>query len=301
MFLLYLKQLNIALYSCQKMDLNVYIQLIFLCVVNIIFTFSGIVLSTLVIVSFWKSSQLRKKLCHFMIVMLSCFDLVTVVTIYPGLLLYLITWLKEGYDLLPKIKIYLLFTSVFIAFSFLVLLVMNIERYLGVCYPIFHCTSITKPRILILLAILPIPTAAMHIISRNSLVISTAVFLTIFAVLVFPPFMFVNFKLFTIVQKVHRERIVSPEERKAINFKNISTGVWAVIFLMSLSVPNGFYFGFNFVEKSANIIRLSHIWAFTCNTMNCTLNSLIFFWKNKVLRTEGMKILKTLKDHLVIS
>ena len=300
MFLLYLKQLNIALYSCQKVDLNVYIQLIFLCVVNIIFIFSGIVLSTLVIVSFWKSSQLRKKLCHFMIVVLSCFDLVTVVTIYPGILLYLITWLKEDYDLLPKIKIYLLFTSVFIAFSFLVLLVMNIERYLGVCYPIFHCTSITKPRILTPLAI-PIPTAAMHMIYRNSLVISTAVFLTIFAVLVFPPFMFVNFKLFTIVQKLYRERIVSPKERKAINFKNIFTGLWAVVFLTLLSVPNGFYFGFNFVEKSANIIRLSYIWAFTCNTMNYTLNSLIFFWKNKILRTEGIKILKTLKDHLVIS
>jgi hypothetical protein len=29
--------------------------------------------------------------------------------------------------------------------------------------------------------------------------------------------------------------------------------------------------------------------------MNSTFNSLIFFWKNKILRTEGMKIIKGLK------
>ena len=109
------------------MDSNVYIQLIFLCVVNVIFTFSGIVLNTLVIASFWKSSQLRNKLCHFMIMLLSCFDLVAVVTNYPVLLLYLISWLAEDYDLLPKRKVYLYFGQVFLAFSMLVLLVMNIE------------------------------------------------------------------------------------------------------------------------------------------------------------------------------
>ena len=52
-----------------KMDLTVYIQLIFLSIVNIIFTFSGIVSNTLVILSFWKSSKLRKKLFYFMIIL----------------------------------------------------------------------------------------------------------------------------------------------------------------------------------------------------------------------------------------
>ena len=66
-----------------------------------------------------------------------------------------------------------------------------------------------------------------------------------------------------------------------------------------LYIPNSFYIAFDLAEKSTNIIRLSYIWAFTCVTMNCTLNSLIFFWKNKVLRTEGKKTLKRLKDRLV--
>ena len=99
------------------MDLNIYIQLVFLSVVNILFAFSGIVLNTLVIASFWKSSQLRKKVCHFMIMVLSCFDLVSVIVGYPGILLSLIFWFKEDYDFLLKIMIYADVACVFIGFS----------------------------------------------------------------------------------------------------------------------------------------------------------------------------------------
>ena len=128
------------------MDSNVYIQLTFLCVVNIIFAFSGTVLNTLVIVSIWKSSLLRKKLCHFMIMVLSCFDLVSIVTIHPGVLLYLISWLREDHDLFFKMTIYLDFVCMPLGFFLFTHLVMNIERYLGAYYPIFHRTSVTRRR-----------------------------------------------------------------------------------------------------------------------------------------------------------
>ena len=281
------------------MDLNVYIHLIFLCVVNTIFAFSGIVSNSLVIASFWKSSQLRNKLCHFMIMVLSCFDLVAVVSIYPGILLYLISWLKEDYELLPKTKTYQYISDGFLGYSFLALLVMSVERYLGAYYPIFHHTSVTRRRLLTLLAILLVPTTVINILSSHYLIISGPVVLVIFVVLFFPPFMFVNFKLFTIVRKVHRERAVLSRKRTPINLKNISTALWAVACLMLLSIPESVYIAFNLAEKSTTAIQLSYIWIITCNAMNCTFNSFTFFWKNKVLRTEGIKILKMLKDRLV--
>ena len=283
------------------MDLNVSIQLIFLSVVNIIFAFSGVILNTLVIVSFWKSSQLRKKLCHFMIMVLSCFDLITVITNYPGILLYLISWLVEDYDLLHKSLTYLYFSSVFIAFSCIALLVMSIERYLGACYPIFHHTSVTRRRLLTFLAILLIPITVMLTISSGGLVISSSLSLLILMALFLPPFIFVNFKLFVIARKVHRERAVSQEKRNRKNLKNISTALWVVGCLMLSFVPTSLNIAFNLAEKSLNTRRFSTIWGLTFITMNCTLNSLIFFWKNKVLRTEGIKILKTLKDRVVRS
>ena len=282
------------------MDLNIYIQLIFLCVVNIIFTFSGIILNTLVIASFWKSSQLRKKLCHFMIMVLSCLDLVSVLTIYPGILLYLTSWLREDYDFLGKMAIYLNFVYGLLGFSAFALLVMSIERYLGAYYPIFHHTSVNKRRLLTLLGILIISTAVISVISSTGMnLISGAVSLMIFLALFLPSFIFVNFKLIIIARKVQRERTVLPERRTTIKMKNISTALWAVGCLILLCIPSCLLIAFNLAKKSTNTVRFSFIWTLTCVTMNCTLNSLIFFWKNKVLRTEGIKILKTLKDRLV--
>ena len=280
------------------MDSYVSIQLIFLCVVNIISIFFGIVLNTLVIASFWKSTQLRKKLCHFMIMVLSCFDLISIVAIHPAVPLYLISWLREDYNLLRMMSIYLNFVYGLLGFSFFTLLVMNIERYLGAYYPTFHHTSVTRRRLLTLLATLLITTIVMQIIFGYSLVISKPVFLMIFMALFLPPFMFVNFKLFIIARKVHRERTVSPGKRTTMNLKNISTALWAVACTLLLSIPIGFDIAFELAGKFTNT-NLSYMWSFTCVAINCTLNSLIFFWKNKVLRTEGIKILKTLKYCLV--
>ena len=268
---------------------------------NVIFTFSGIVLHTLVITSIWKSSQLRKKLCHFMIMVLSCFDLVTVVTNHPGLLLYLISWLREDYQLLPKMKISVHFLGSFQAFCFLALLVMSIERYLGAYYPIFHRASLTRRRLLTLLAILLISPSILQVISMDDMIISSAHAVMIFTTTVFPPLLYLNFKLFKISREMRRRKAISPEKRTTINLKSISTCLLVVACLVVLSILASVYTAFNMntENRQASNARLSYIWATTTFTIHSTLNSLIFFWENKVLRTEGIKIVKTLKDRLV--
>ena len=282
------------------MDSSVYIQLIFLCVVSIIFTFSGIVLNALVIVCVWKSSQLRKKLCHFMIMVVSCFDLIAVVTIYPGILVYLISWLREDYDLLLKIEMYLFFSTTFHGFSFLALLVMSIERYLRAYYPIFHHTSVTRRRLLTLLAILLFFHTALLVISFNDLIITESVHTIIFIVATVPPFVFINLKLLKISRELRRKNKISPGKR-TINLKSISACLLAVVSCLALwSIPLSVFIIFDNIESSSGVM-LSYIWAITTTSTNSTFNTFIFFWKNKVLRTEGIKILKALKDGLVRS
>ena len=284
------------------MDLDIYIQLAFLCVVNILFAFSGIVLNTLVIASFWKSSQLRKQLCHFMIMVLSCFDLVAVIIFYPGLLLHIILSFKQDYDLLRKLMIYFHVSGAFLGFPLLALLVMSTERYLGAYYPVFHRTSVTRRRLLIPLAMLLIFLTTLTALSTNNLVIPRAVATTTFAVIIFLPILFINFKLFKISRKVRRRKAVSPEQRITINLKNVSTCLFSVAGIVLLSIPTSVYIVFNINIKTKTELTsnaaLSQIWASSIFAMNCTFNSLIFFWKNKVLRIEGIKILKTLKDRL---
>ena len=283
------------------MDLKFLIQLIFLCVVNIIFTFSGIVLNTLVIVSFWKSSQLRKKLCHFMIMVLSCLDFLTVVTNHSAILIYLISWLKEDYKLLFNWTVYLNFVTVFYGFSFHVLLVMSIERYLGAYYPIFHRTSVTRHRLLTLLAILLIFHTTFYLMSTNDMIISWTLASIIFLIIVFLPLLYLNFKLFKISREVRRRNVTSSEKRTTLCLKSISSCLLVIVCLVILSISASVYFVFDISSESkqASNVRLSRVWVATIFTMNSTLNTLIFFWKNKILRTEGIKILKTLKDGLV--
>ena len=283
------------------MDSTVYIQLIFLLVVNIIFTFSGIVLNTLAIVSIWKSSQLRKKLCHFMVMVLSCFDLISVVTNHPVMLVRIFSWLREDYNLIQKMRILRDIFSLFHYFSPLLLLVMSIERYLGAYYPFFHRTSVTKRRLLTFTAMLLIPASALYMSGRMNLAISTGASFIIAMVLFLPPFIFVNFKLFIIARKVRPERAATSGKRKTKNFKNISTALWLVSCLMLLYIPTSLNIAFNLARMSTNTINLSYIWSYTCNTMNSTLNALIFFWKNKVLRAEGVKILKQIYSYINLS
>ena len=184
------------------MDTKVYIQLIFLCVVNVLFTCTGIVLNTLVIVSFWKSSAcLRSKVCYFMIMLLSCFDFLVVITSHPVVIVQLVLWINEEHHLLAMTQIYWHLSDLFIGFSIIALLVMNIERYLGVYYPIFHRTSVTRRRLLILLGVLFILPIILIVISVNNLVISLPVALVIFFAIVFPPIIFLNYKLFKISRK----------------------------------------------------------------------------------------------------
>ena len=280
------------------MDSKIFIQLIFLSVVNISFTFSGAVLNTLVIVSLLKSSQLRKKLCNFTIMILSCFDLLAVVTNHPLLVVQLVLWLNERHDLSEKMKVYLRWANVFSGYSLYAVLIMNIERYLSVSYPVFHRKSVTKRMLSKVIAAIVILTTILVIVVRtgNGEEFSSQLAAIIFFVTYFPPFLFINYKLFKISRKMRKNNTVSPG-KKFTTLKSISTCLLSVACLAMLYIPASMYM---VLDKNPTSIkaRLSYLWGTTIFTMNSTFNSLIFFWKNNVLRTEGKKVLKTAKQSL---
>ena len=236
-----------------------------------------------------------------MIIVLSCFDLVAIITNHPALSIYLIFWLREDYDYLPKIRMYLHCVNVFPGFSMLALLVMSIERYLGAYYPIFHRTSVTRRRLLTLLAILLVVHTTFDVISTNDFIISRTTGVIILVTPVFSLLLYLNFKLFKISKEVRRRNAAPPRKRATISLKSISTCLLVVACLVVLSISSSVFivFNINAENKDSTGVRLSSIWGTTTYAMNGTFNSLIFFWRNKVLRTEAIKIPKTLKDRLV--
>ena len=142
----------------------------FIFVLNVLFFFLGICLNSLVIISFWRSVQLRKKLCYFMIMVLSCCDLLTVLTNHLLIALITIFWLTghgDAYGFWVDISLSL--TNSVLGFSLLALLVMNFDRYLATYHPIFHRTSITKGRLLTLLIVMIILEVCIGFLSTNDL------------------------------------------------------------------------------------------------------------------------------------
>jgi hypothetical protein len=282
------------------MESYYFINLIFIFAVNVFFFFSGICLNSLVILSFWRSIQLRKKLCYFMIMVLSCCDLLTVLTNNPLLAFISMSWLTgklDGNARWPHIS--LSSTSVFLVFSFFALLVMNFDRYLATSYPIFHRTSVTKGRLLTLFAILIIVQITLAVMSVNDFVISYHVHFLILCILLIPAMLFINYKLFLVVRKSRKNKRISPDMKKTFSLKNISSCLLVVACVVVISIPWCVYIGLRInspeTKNTLDNATLAGIWAITISLMNCTFNCLIFYWKNKVLRTEGLKALKSMK------
>ena len=281
-------------------ELAYFVNLIFIFVVNILFFFSGICLNSLVIVSFWRSVQLRKKLCYFTIMVLSCCDLLGVLSNHSFTALVAMLWLTEKINAYPGWLVTLRYLSIIPhSFSVLALFVMNIDRYLATYYPIFHRTSVTKGKLLAFLAILIIFEITMAAISVNDLVISYQIGFVTFYIIFVLPMLFINYKLFTVARKSRRKKEISSDMKKSFSWKNISSCLLVVACLMVLFIPALVYAVLRLTSKEQEFTfdnaLLAALWARTTTSMNSTFNCLIFYWKNKILRAEGRKVFKSIK------
>ena len=184
--------------------------------------------------------------------LLSCCDLLAVLTNNPLLAFTSMSWLTEKLDVntkWPHISFRL--TSSFLVFSLFALLVMNFDRYLATSYPIFHRTSVTKGRLLTLLAILIIVQIILKVMSVNDFVISSQVHLLILCILVIPAMLFINYKLLLVVRKSHKNKRISSDIKKTFSLKYISSCLLAVACLVVVSIPAFVYIGFRAVPRDS--------------------------------------------------
>ena len=135
--------------------------------------------------------------------------------------------------------------------------------------------------------------------SLNDLVLSYQIGLLIFWMIFITPMLFINCKLFTVARRSRKNNRILPGEKKSISLKNISSCLLIVASLIVLSIPTLVYIGLRLTSKkkenTLDNAQLTAVWAKTTASMNSTFNCLIVYWKNKILRAEGMKIIKGMK------
>ena len=293
----------------QTMDSNTFINALLLCLLNVIFMVAGIFLNSVVIISLKRSSQLRKKLCYFMILLLSCFDLAVVAINHPILISSTIRWSMDTSDE-DESKSRITSISIIISnlngYSMSALLTLSFERFLALRYPFFHQTAVTKRKLVLFLLTLSL-VITVSVLSLKLLYEKKydngviTVFVLFFLIL----FIFLNYNMLIIAKSKRKvERCGAthdPEEskRRKLNFKKSSTCLMAVGCFSICSCPCFIYSGLRLTSDTLSNERLNailRIWSSTLLVMNSTFNCVIFFWRNSILRREGMKIFKCFKS-----
>ena len=290
------------------MDVNSFVNALFLCFLNVVFMFGGTFLNCVVIVSLWRSPQLRKKLCYFVILILSFFDLAVVVVTHPVMISATICWYNETYP--HAIKTTWELTSIlFGGFSCIALLTLNIERFLALVYPFFHQTAVNRKRIAVFFAVFVLfevassPLTYFYGRTIGNIIVS-AVFLSLLIV-----FIFLNYKMFIIARSkqnsvneaVSSNTVNSTNQNRKdrkVKFKN-STCFLAVVCFFICSMPQVIYSALRFTSRTGPPGReewLFNLWSSTFFSFNSTFNCLIFFWRNSTLRREGRKVLKIFRS-----
>ena len=280
-----------------KMDVNVCIQLIFLCALNVLFTLCGIFLNSIVLFSL-SSSKRREKLCYFMIIVLSCVDLFAVITNHPTVLIFTILWLTGRHYALASFTAFMHASTAFLGLSLVTLFVMNFDRYLAIKHPFVHRISVTRRRLVIATAILFLFQTIFIAISVNNFLIPSHLVVIFLLAIFSPPFLFINYKLYTISRKIRSSTNSAKSSRVSsiINLKNISSCLLAVFCYLLLCIPTYIYFHVRVTGTSKPIdMQLSALWTKSIAAMNSTFNCLIFFWKDRLLRVEGIRIIKSLQ------
>ena len=292
---------------CSNMEGTDILVVVLLLLINITFMVLGMLLNFVVILSLWRASTLRKKLCYFMILVLSCYDMAVVTVTRPFLIVSTIYFCLEKINRNLEI-IRLGISFILSACSASALVTLNVERFLALTHPFFHQAYVTKTKVIcfqgfcmvFLLCLLPL----FHF---NSRVIN--IFITVLVSLSLLLFMYSNYKMFTIAKLKREDKRIYPaggisrnEQRKIkiLNMKNISTCSLVVGCFFVCFTPQAIFGLIRLITETALFDKkmvLFSFWTTTFSSLNSTFNSGIFFWRNSILRREGMKIMNTFRPH----
>lgn len=268
-----------------------YINHIVACVVNIIIIISTVLLNTGTIIAYWKSTQLRKKMSYFLVMLQSCADLTNGLFGNAGFVLMLVKDILHDSDCKANITVDLT-SSCFVALSFVTLILLNIERYLTIVHPFYARNKVTKSRLLLAAVVLWSLAFAVTVPCKMfSQTISDYLSGITILVVIMASVYFYTAIYFASRRTAHgcrSEQEMRSEARKAQDIKLAKSCAIVVGCTFLCYTP---YAIFCLPIFRSNVRWLVLYWAVTLGCASSSLNSLIFFWRNPVLRKEARNIL----------
>ena len=266
-------------------------------VCNIMLIFSTISLNGISVITIRNSSQLRNKICYFMVQLQSVVDLSVGILGIPLFIYHLITPYLDNVDC-TLVAIASRTSTVPAGLSILTMLAMAIERYIGVIHPYRYQTHVTKRRILFfVLGNGLILFFAVGYSFRDPRLLQTYLRGLVFVFLVLTGFVYT--RIYLVIRKIIRsearpayESEESQDKRKIFRESRHARSCFLVVICFAvcmLPVTLGALF---FSSDEPNF-RMYSNWTLTMVISNSSINSVIFFWTKTLLRTEALKILKS--------
>ena len=282
---------------------------VLLCIINISLLICGITLNSVVIFCIWRCSQLRKKLCYFTILVLSCFDLANVSVTHTLIILSTAASLWKSNIILEQTRSKII--TIFFELSTLSLIMLNVERFLALNFPFFHAKHINRCRFLVLTTCPGVLLALLTFLLFNH---EKTINLTLIVYLCISSFLIslLNYKMYRIAkakQKLSGNILrnlttasFGQNKRQFNDLKKVSTCVIVVVcYLLFGAIPClGYVSAFSIMDVSCHDSRLLslNLWIGSLSTMSPMMNCFIFFWKNSILRKEAIKMIRTLPQRI---
>lgn len=265
-----------------------YINYVIVTICNIFLIILSVVLNATSIIAYWRSARLRKKTSHFLIMLLSANDLATSLVGHPIFVLHLVLTLK-GSENCTFFLLHELLTFSVAGMSFTTLLALNIERYLGIAHPIFHRTKITKFRMLAILVLFwfVFGSVVLAYLILGPQVAHPMTSFMICAHLVITAYVYMYICL--TVKKIQSNPLRA-NEGKSQNMRITKSCAivvaWTTISYLPFAVIRP-------LEISTFIHMLRIEWSKTLILTLASVDSLVFFWYNSILRNEAKALFKS--------
>ena len=267
-----------------------YVNYVVASICNTLLIITGIILNAATILAYWRSARFRSKTSYFLIMMLSVFDLTGATVGNLAFVLSLAFTLHGNPNCTITIlqKILTHFTA---ALSLATLFALNIERYLSIIHPFFHRTKITKLRLLGLAAVFWLH-ACVGTVSYPILGGIVARHMTMYTMVLE---IVVTVCMYMVMYRAVRSSAINPSERngnqvnKLQNLKMAKSCAIVVASTVICFLPFAIVLS---LKASVFIFMFLEIWAKTLIFLSFSLNSLVFFWRNPILRIEAKAVLK---------
>ena len=278
------------------------------CVLNILLTFTAIVLNSVTIQALRKASSLSKPL-RTLLLSLTFTDLGVGLLCHPFNIAFLIKWLRQEMESYPTCAAYTAFTFITNSLSkasFFGIAALSVDRFLAIHLHLRYQELVTHRRVVAVVVFMWIFSV---VFTLFRLLVTTDITYVVFAIngiICYVVSACLYFRIYLAVRR-HKHHIqaleVAQNGKMAANMVSASKSAvgtfYVYLVFLICYLPHSFSLAFIALHGSNAKTKVSTIYTWTLVLFNSSLNPVIYCWKLRPIRRAVMDILQNILSRLM--